>query len=96
MTDRSSIGSKSDVAIIEVARSISSVTSEQMTAQSVANLNEALRYTTGVFSETSGVNDRYVEVSARGFSGVKTYLDGMDSNLGGGFIPPETYGLRAS
>lgn len=91
---RSAAGTKTDAAITEVPRSISVVSSELIDAQGLSNLNQALRYTPGVFSEQEGVNHRYARVSARGFNNVKTYVDGMYTNLGGGFIMPEMYGLE--
>jgi iron complex outermembrane receptor protein len=97
---RSTVGSKDDVAMKEVPRSISVISNENMETRNVVSVSEALGYTAGVFSK-AGVDSRAASFSARGFSGVDTYVDGMsmDTGLnanktGSGFPLPDTYGLE--
>jgi iron complex outermembrane receptor protein len=90
---RSSTGSKTDTAIIDIPRSISVVTRKQLNDQNVTNISEALRYTPGVFSEVNGVNSREAHISSRGFTGVATYVDGMNFDSDN-FPLQDMYGLE--
>src|SRR3546814_6767575 len=51
---RTAAGTKTDTPIIELPRSVSVVTRQQMEDRSVLNLNDALRYTAGVQSSGYG------------------------------------------
>ncbi|MGE8610816.1 MAG: TonB-dependent siderophore receptor [Achromobacter veterisilvae] len=69
-------GSKTATPLTEIPQSVSVITRQQMDAQGAQTVNEALRYTPGVFAETRGASSRYDIPQMRGFGG-----DGM----GGGY-----------
>lgn len=74
---RSATGTKTDTPLVETAQSISVVTREQMEKQGIQNLNDALRYTSGVIPETRGaIATRYDMMKIRGFDAVN-YWDGL-------------------
>jgi iron complex outermembrane receptor protein len=73
---RTLAGSKTSTALTEIPQSVSVVTRQQMDIQGVQSVNEAVRYTPGVFAETRGASARYDIPQMRGFGG-----DGM----GGGY-----------
>jgi len=74
-----STGTKTDTPLLETPQSISVVTDDQMEAQNVSNLAEALRYTLGVQSETFGFEPRMTQIRMRGFDATETglYQDGL-------------------
>src|SRR5262245_11906034 len=77
---RSATGSKTDTPLIETPQSISVVTADQMKAQGVQTLAQALRYTPGVSSEIAGVENRCYGLQLRGFrdeSDTLFYKDGQ-------------------
>ncbi|AMD45965.1 TonB-dependent siderophore receptor [Bordetella holmesii] len=68
---------KTDTPLIETPQSISVITRDQMTEQGAQSLNQVLRYTAGVATETRGATaTRLDQFTVRGFS-ASTYLDGM-------------------
>ena len=67
LASRSATGSKTDTPLKEIPQSISVVTADQMRAQGVQNLAQALRYTPGVSSEIAGVENRCYGTQMRGF-----------------------------
>jgi iron complex outermembrane receptor protein len=74
---RGRTGTKTDTALVETPQSISVVTKDQMTAQGAQSLNQILRYTAAVVTETRGSTaPRLDQMSIRGFSPA-TYLDGL-------------------
>lgn len=73
---RSGTGTKTDSALIETPASISVVTQDQMQAQAVQNVGQALRYTAGARAELAGADARFDTVYVRGFP-ADLYLDGM-------------------
>nr|WP_246856823.1 TonB-dependent siderophore receptor [Brenneria sp. CFCC 11842] len=73
----SQAGSKTATPLIKTPQSISVITRDQMDAQDVSSVPQALRYTAGVFSEYRGSSNRYDEVFIRGFSYVPRFLDGL-------------------
>lgn len=73
---RSATGTKTDTPLIETPQSISVVTRDQVAKQGAQTVNEALRYTPGINTETRGSSGRYDLPTLRGFGG-----DGM----GGGY-----------
>ena len=77
--DSSSTATKTDTPLIETPQSISVVTNDQMEAQNVSNIAEALRYTPGVQSETFGFEPRMTQITMRGFDATYTglYRDGL-------------------
>lgn len=95
---RSLTATKTDTAVIESPQSIAIVTREQMDAQGVQSVSDALRYTAGVLAEANGPDPRADSISIRGFdsNGRDQYRDGLRSyafnNQGGTVIEP--YGLE--
>jgi iron complex outermembrane receptor protein len=69
-------GAKTDTPILETPQSISVVTRDQMTAQAVQTISEALRYTPGLTLNTFGVNSVFDTIWVRGFQ-VPLFLDGL-------------------
>tara|TARA_R110001592_G_scaffold81299_5_gene241400 strand:- start:9790 stop:12201 length:2412 start_codon:yes stop_codon:yes gene_type:complete len=93
---RSASGTKTDTPIIEVPRSVSVVTADQVEDQKVSNIREALRYTPGLVPETLGVDNRSTEIIYRGFGSDKAlYRDGLNiQSQGFTALEPDTYGLE--
>lgn len=68
---------KTDTPLIETPQSVSVVTREQITEQGAQTLNQVLRYTAGVATESRGATaTRLDQFTVRGFS-ASTYLDGL-------------------
>jgi iron complex outermembrane receptor protein len=74
-----STATKTDTPLNETAQSISVISNEQMEAQNVSNLSEALRYTPGVQSESFGFEPRTTFIKLRGFDATESglYKDGL-------------------
>jgi iron complex outermembrane recepter protein len=95
---RSATATKTDTPIIETPQSISVITRDQMTAQGVQSVSDALRYTAGVLAESNGPDPRADNIVIRGFdaNGRDQYRDGLRSyafnNQGGTVMEP--YGLE--
>jgi iron complex outermembrane receptor protein len=95
---RSLTATKTDTALIESPQSIAVVTRDQMNAQGVQSVSDALRYTAGVMAEANGPDPRADTISIRGFdaTGRDQYRDGLRSyafnNQGGTVVEP--YGLE--
>jgi len=79
VAQHSTAGSKTDTPLLETPQSISVVTDDQMEAQNVGTLAEALRYTPGVQSEPFGFEPRMTQIKMRGFDAAETglYQDGL-------------------
>jgi len=78
---------KSDRPLITTPQSISVVTRQQMQDQGALTLNQALGYSSGVFTNFGGAATRYDTISLRGFHGGdtdNTFLDGMRLMSDGG------------
>ena len=74
---RSLSATKTDAALIETPQSISVVTKDQMRAQGAESLNQILRYTAAVVTESRGSTaSRLDQMTIRGFSPA-VYLDGL-------------------
>lgn len=78
---------KTDQPLITTGQSVSVVTRQQMEDQGAININQALNYTPGAFTNFAGGASRYDTISLRGFHGTdvnNTFLDGLrimsDSN----------------
>lgn len=86
---QSTAGTKSGTPIIETPQAISVVTRDQMDAQAIQNVPQALRYTAGVASEPRGASQSGYEkwLYARGFA-LDEYLDGLKL-LSGEFGAPQ-------
>lgn len=71
---------KTDTPRIETPQTENVVTRQQIQDQGSRTINEALRYTPGVFTGLAGASSRQTAVSLRGFSGGdvnNTFLDGL-------------------
>ena len=80
-------GSKTDQPLITTPQSISVVTRQQMEDQGALDLNQALNYTPGVFTNFGGAATRYDTIALRGFHGGdvdNTFLDGLRIMSDGG------------
>ncbi len=87
---------KTDTPILETPQSISVVTRDQMAAQGVQNVSQALEYVPGVTPESFGANSFFDAVKVRGFDAPR-YLDGLrlPSDVTTFAAPRiETYGLE--
>ena len=69
-------GTKTDTPLIETPAAISVITQDQIQAQAAQSISQAVRYTSGVRSETSGADGRFDNIYIRGFP-ADLYLDGM-------------------
>ncbi|RQM37664.1 TonB-dependent siderophore receptor [Erwinia psidii] len=71
---------KTDRPLITTAQSVSVVTRQQMEDQGALDVNQALNYTAGAFTNFAGAASRYDTVSLRGFHGGDVdniFLDGL-------------------
>ncbi len=87
LATRSSGASKSDRPLITTPQAISVVTRQQMQDQGAQDLNQALGYTPGVFTNFGGAATRYDTIALRGFHGGdvdNTFLDGLRVMSDGG------------
>ncbi len=80
-TAKTSTGAtKTDTPLITTGQSVSVVTRQQIEDQGASNINQALNYTPGVFTNFAGAATRFDTVSLRGFHGADTdnvFLDGL-------------------
>ncbi|MGB6103004.1 MAG: TonB-dependent siderophore receptor [Pusillimonas sp.] len=65
--------------ILDAPRTINVVTRDQMDAQAVQTLDQALRYVPGVVTESNGIETRSDNLSVRGFAPT-TYRDGLEDS----------------
>ncbi len=93
MAGNASSGTKTDTPLIETPQSVTVIPRAQLTEQDAHTLNEALRYTAGIDTQTRGSSgNQYDQFSFRGFGTIgsinNTYLDGMKL-LGATYISPQ-------
>lgn len=97
---RSASGTKTDTPLIETPQSISVITRDRLAAQGVQRFDEALRYTTGVSTESLGFDIRQSSIQLRGFSGANQniYRDGLQLRNPGvaAFLTPSLTARNAS
>lgn len=75
---RSRSASKTNTSLRETPQAISVVTRDQMDAQGVNTVAEALRYTPGIMPDPNGYDIRYDWLNIRGFNSYGTmWLDGL-------------------
>jgi iron complex outermembrane receptor protein len=93
---RSATATKTDTPLSEVPQSISVIGAEQLRDQASPNMQEALRYTAGVRTETYGVDNRGDWFSLRGGSNGSTLIDGLRRPLTGywGILRNEPYAFE--
>ncbi|CAB3919414.1 Ferrichrome outer membrane transporter/phage receptor [Achromobacter aegrifaciens] len=91
----SASATKTDTPLIETPQSVSVVTREQITEQGAQTLNQVLRYTAGVATESRGATaTRLDQFSVRGFQ-ASSYLDGLRVFGGRDALPQvDTYRLE--
>lgn len=78
---------KSDRPLITTPQSVSVITRQQIQDQGAQDLNQALNYTPGVFTNFAGAATRYDTISLRGFHGGdvdNTFIDGLRVMSDGG------------
>ncbi|WP_341992606.1 TonB-dependent siderophore receptor [Azorhizobium sp. AG788] len=92
---QSATGSKTDTPLVEVPQAVSVVTRDQMQQQDAQNLKQALRYTSGVASDTRSAFGGYDIMYSRGFV-LDRFLDGLKVGGGAGYTVTqiEPYGLE--
>ncbi|EJN37519.1 TonB-dependent siderophore receptor [Pseudomonas sp. GM84] len=73
---RTAAGTKTDTALVEVPRSISVATRQQMSDRGVHSLDDAVRYMPGIVSASFGSDTRYDWMRVRGFEPTQ-FLDGL-------------------
>lgn len=92
---RTVTGSKTDTPLLEIPQSISVVTRDQMAAQAVENISQALLYSAGVVGEPYGTDARFDSPIIRGFSAANSqYLNGLKLERSGGMVSMEPYGFE--
>lgn len=92
---RSLSGTKTDATLSEIPQSISVITRDQMDAQQVQSVSEALRYTAGVQANTTAASQRFDTISIRGFDVTTGMLrDGLKGNTAQAWPKVEAYGLE--
>lgn len=72
---RSKTGTKTDSALLTNPQSISVITRQQMDDQGAQTVDQALRYTAGVYTQ-DGTDVRFDQLYGRGFT-LDSYLDGL-------------------
>ena len=74
----SASATKTGRSLIETPQSVSVITRDQMEAQTVRNLSEALNYVPGVVAQPSGSDPRFDAPRIRGFAGNQLqFLNGL-------------------
>ncbi|AXI03334.1 TonB-dependent siderophore receptor [Aquirhabdus parva] len=93
---RSSAGTKTDTALLEIPQSISVITADQIKDQNAQSISEALRYSAGVTAEPYGVDNRGDYYALRGGSSGSVVLDGLRLPLIGswGSMHDEPYAFQ--
>ncbi|MCG8710235.1 TonB-dependent siderophore receptor [Brenneria sp. 4F2] len=79
----SASGTKTETPLIKTPQSISVITRDQMDAQSVSSVADALNYSSGVVTNYRGSSNRHDEVIVRGFRYAPKFLDGLSFGLSG-------------
>lgn len=97
VAESTTTGSKTDTEVLNLSRSVSVVTEEEMRTRNVQSLEEALSYTAGVAADQYASDHRYDFFIIRGFNqtSLGTYRDGLTRrtvNFTGGKLEP--YGLQ--
>jgi iron complex outermembrane receptor protein len=91
-------GTKTDTPVIDVPASVSVITQKELEARHVESLQQAVAYTSGVFTDEFGNDDRYDYIRIRGFDQtvLGTYRDGLPGRIPASFTASrlEPYGLQ--
>ncbi|CUR48361.1 Ferrichrome-iron receptor [Alloalcanivorax xenomutans] len=92
--------SKTDAAIVEIPRSISVVTRQEMEDRGANSVMDAMTYSAGVSTELQGIDSRVDDIRIRGFDASSwsnnMYLDGLRLPRGGQWTTAQVdaYGLE--
>jgi len=91
-------GTKTDTPIIDIPAAVSVVTEKELEERHVDNLQQAVAYTAGVFTDEFGNDDRYDYFRIRGFdqTALGTYRDGLAARIPAWYTASrlEPYGLQ--
>ncbi|AYD03910.1 TonB-dependent siderophore receptor [Neorhizobium sp. NCHU2750] len=91
-------GTKTDSPIVDISASVSVVTEKELEERKVDNLQQAVAYTSSVFTDEFGNDDRYDYIRIRGFdqTTLGTYRDGLAARIPAFFTASrlEPYGLQ--
>ncbi|ACT06182.1 TonB-dependent siderophore receptor [Dickeya chrysanthemi Ech1591] len=79
----SASGTKTSTPLVKTPQSVTVVTRDQMDAQAVSSVSDALNYSSGVVTNYRGSSNRNDEVIARGFRYAPKFLDGLSYGLSG-------------
>lgn len=79
LATRSATATKTDTPILETPRNISVVTTEQIDDRKAISVEEAVAYSSGVSTGSSGLDPRFDQIRIRGYSATSNadYLDGL-------------------
>ena len=91
-------GTKTDTPVIDVPASVSVVTQKELEARHVDSVQQAVAYTSSVFTDEFGNDDRYDYIRIRGFdqTTLGIYRDGLSGRIPASFTASrlEPYGLQ--
>ncbi|WP_160006049.1 TonB-dependent siderophore receptor [Rhizobium sp. 18055] len=91
-------GTKTNTPIIDIPASVSVVTQKELEERHVESLQQAVAYTSSVFSDEFGNDDRYDYIRIRGFdqTTLGTYRDGLAARIPAFYTASrlEPYGLQ--
>lgn len=86
---RSATATKTDTSILEIPRSVSVVTGEELSQRQPTSISESLGYVAGVEAAARGGDDRYDWFTIRGFDASSSlYRDGLNAQGTDGKIEP--------
>lgn len=94
---RSATGSKTNTPIEDIPQSVSVIGRDQIDAQGAQKIDEALRYSAGVFAQPFGVDNDTNWIYIRGFDATAkgTYLDGLQNfSYGFGGFLIDSFGIE--
>ena len=94
---RSSTGSKTNTPIEDIPQSVSVIGRDQIDAQGAQKIDEALRYSAGVFAQPFGADNDTNWIYIRGFDATAkgTYLDGLQNfSYGFGGFLIDSFGIE--
>lgn len=91
-------GTKTDTPVIDAPASVSVITQKELEARHVESLQQAVAYTSSVFTDEFGSDDRYDYIRIRGFdqTTLGVYRDGLPGRIPAYFTASrlEPYGLQ--
>lgn len=91
----SATATKTGTSLLETQQSISVITADQLKAQGVETLGQALNYTPGISGQPFGADPRFDSPNIRGFDGRQNqYLNGLKLMRTAGAPSVDVYGLE--